>query len=235
MALAPPLTMEIWPSESLAPTAGENMYKGDVLSGEYSLNDSMGEICVPLPVRRTALVMHDNLSAIGGACLCRSRQAGRVNDVDRPALDLLGDGRDVLTYEAEHEEVRAAQESCDEDRRGPAGHHELPQQEIGRHRIEPVQQAESAGDEPQQNRDLERCLGERDEARAGEARHLAEGVFCLARKARRRVKLHAQDPEAHPGDEAAKEAVALAEIVAEELHHAPGEQPEVGGVRLDGR
>src|SRR6266496_6826640 len=65
--------------------------------------------------------------------------------------------------------------------------------------------------------------------------HLAERVFRLAGETRRRVELHARDFEAHPGDETTKETVALAEVAAEQFDDAPGEQPKVGGVRLDGR
>src|SRR6266536_870580 len=104
--------------------------------------------------------MYDDPSGVAVALLVRPRQAGGIDDVDGPTLDLLEDGRDVLTDEAEHEEVSPAQERHDKDRRGPAGHHQLLQQKIRCHRVEPVEEAQSAYDDPHQHRDLERHLGE---------------------------------------------------------------------------
>jgi len=153
---------------------------------------------------------------------------GVVHEKRRAALGGQVDAPEILSDEAEQDELHAEQERRHADVRRPPRDSVPPRgldQDIGQ-----LEEGQEGGREAQHGADPERGEGEGGHAGHGEPEHLAQRVLGLAGQTRRRMEGHGHTPESGPGDQSAEEVFPFLEL-EQVVHDAAVDQSEISGAR----
>ena len=158
---------------------------------------------------------------------------GRVDDVERPALGFLVDARDVVPDDADRDERRAREHDLQEYERRPALHGRVQEDgQIGRAQEieEPGNRQPHAGHQAETQREPR----EGRDAGPGEPHHRQCRVVGSTRGAFLALERERDLLQSQPRDQAAHEAVLLAEA-ADRDEGVAAEQPEIADFRDDPR
>ena len=128
--------------------------------------------------------------------------------VERPALHLFKDARDVFAENSDEGQLDPAQEG-DQENDGRPARRQVPAQEITRHDEDQIKQTEQNGEQPQLRCQPDGCDGKGKRGVEGQLQHLEQRVFGFSRSAVGRFEKDKAALEADPRNHPAQEPVAF--------------------------